>query len=340
MKTIIKPKLEEQRAHAFDKKVMEREAAKGAPDPSVFYSNDTAPIEQIDIMQMREDMKNRGEDITKSDIQREAKLIFIHDHYINIYIYQCADRAENRAAVLFLHGGGFIGGEAGARENQCRYLAEQSGALIISCDYRLAPEQMFPAAVEDACGTLDWMIQKAQALGIDADKIVVAGDSAGANLAANCVFHDSENRIRLAVYIYGALDLTSAQDTFYKWDYTLYKMEEEQKEYIMRRLYRFKHMSELIQKLYVPKGHPMDDPMISPIYADTFQGHPDTLMIEAEFDYFRICNDAYADKLEKAGSSVEVLFYEGMDHAFFDRIGMLEQAADCIREIAKRIIKL
>lgn len=69
MKTIMKPKLEEQRAHAFDKKVMEREAAKGAPDPSVFYSKDTAPIEQIDIMQMREDMKNRGEDITKSDIQ-------------------------------------------------------------------------------------------------------------------------------------------------------------------------------------------------------------------------------------------------------------------------------
>ena len=193
---------------------------------------------------------------------------------------------------------------------------------------------------DDVLGTLDWMTEHAGELKIDEDKIAVMGESAGGTLAANCCLMDQKERIKLAVYIYGALDLTPAEKTPYHWDYSLYDMYEGQKDYIMNRLFRFKELAGYMEELYVQNGYSTMDGNVSPLYAEDLSKMPETLMIEAEFDYFKICNDEFVKRLTEAGINTEVILYEGLDHGFYDRIGSLPQAEDCIREIAERVKRM
>lgn len=337
MDICIKEKIEEKTPHAFEKKVLEREMAKGEPRVSLFYKKNEIPAEKLDLAAMRTEMKREGQDITTSEIKEVSRIIKIKDHMINIHIYSGEVTGQKRNAVLFIHGGGFFGGDVKTKGNQCRYLAEQSGAIVISPEYRLAPETPFPGPVEDVMGTLDWITDHAKELGIDKDKIAVMGESAGGTLAANCCLLDDKNRIKLAVYVYGAMDLTPADKTPYQWDYSLYDMEESQKDYIMNRLFRFKELTEYMEDLYVQNGYSTKDGAVSPLYAENLEKMPKTLMIEAEFDYFKISNDEFVKKLKETGNEVEVILYEGLDHGFFDRLGQLPQTKDCICEIAKRV---
>ena len=340
MEICIKEKLEEKTPHAFEKKVLDREMAKGEPRVGMFYQKNQVPSEDLDLALLRTEMKREGEDITTSEIQELSKIIKIKDHMINIHIYRGKDTGKKKNAVLFIHGGAFFGGDVKTKGNQCRYLAEQADAVVISPEYRLAPETPFPGAVDDVMGTLDWITEHAEKLKIDEDKIAVMGESAGGTLAANCCLMDEKERIKLAVYIYGALDLTPAERTPYHWDYSLYDMYEGQKDYIMNRLFRFKELTDYMEDLYVQNGYSTMDGEVSPLYAEDLSKMPKTLMVEAEFDYFKICNDEFVKRLTEAGINTEVILYEGLDHGFFDRIGSLFQAEDCIREIAERVKRL
>ena len=340
MEICIKEKLEEKTPHAFEKKVLDREMAKGEPRVGMFYQKNQVPSEDLDLALLRTEMKREGEDITTSEIQELSKIIKIKDHMINIHIYRGKDTGKKKNAVLFIHGGAFFGGDVKTKGNQCRYLAEQADAVVISPEYRLAPETPFPGAVDDVMGPLDWITEHAEKLKIDEDKIAVMGESAGGTLAANCCLMDQKERIKLAVYIYGALDLTPAERTPYHWDYSLYDMYEGQKDYIMNRLFRFKELTDYMEDLYVQNGYSTMDGEVSPLYAEDLSKMPKTLMVEAEFDYFKICNDEFVKRLTEAGINTEVILYEGLDHGFFDRIGSLFQAEDCIREIAERVKRL
>lgn len=340
MEICIKEKLEEKTPHAFEKKVLDREMAKGEPRVGMFYQKNQVPSEDLDLALLRTEMKREGEDITTSEIQELSKIIKIKDHMINIHIYRGKDTGKKKNAVLFIHGGAFFGGDVKTKGNQCRYLAEQTDAVVISPEYRLAPETPFPGAVDDVMGTLDWITEHAEKLKIDEDKIAVMGESAGGTLAANCCLMDQKERIKLAVYIYGALDLTPAERTPYHWDYSLYDMYEGQKDYIMNRLFRFKELTDYMEDLYVQNGYSTMDGEVSPLYAEDLSKMPKTLMVEAEFDYFKICNDEFVKRLTEAGINTEVILYEGLDHGFFDRIGSLFQAEDCIREIAERVKRM
>lgn len=342
MNRVVKEKLEETRSHAFEKKVLEREKAKGKPNVDLFYQKTISEIDDVDLAAIRRDMKREGEDITIAEIEEIAKIVKVNDHMISVSVYKRKDTKKEANAVLFLHGGGFVGGDVATKGNQCKYLAQQSGAVVVSPEYRLAPEAPYPGAVEDVMGTLEWMIESAAELGIDKDKIAISGESAGGTLAANCCLRDKEGRIKLALYIYGAFDLAAAEETDYHWDYSLYEMvnDQEQKDYIMNRLFRFKELTTSVDALYVLDGTSIKDENVSPFYAKDLSHMPKTVMIEAEFDYYRICNEEYAKKLEKAGIDTEIIFYEGLDHGFFDRLGSLSQTADCIDEMAKRIKEL
>lgn len=337
MSVRIKEKKEETIPHAFEKKVLEREMAKGDPKVDLFYKRNQTNIEDLNLTGLRTDMKREGKDITSEEIEEIQKLISVEDHMIQITIYKKKRMESNRKAILFIHGGGFFGGDVATKGNQCRYLAEQSDAVVISPEYRLAPETPYPGPLKDVMGTLDWIECHAQDLGIDMEKLAISGESAGGTLAVNCCLLDTKRRIKLAMIIYGALDLLPAEETKYQWDYSKYEMYPEQKDYIMNRLFRFKEMTEFIEKLYVCNGYKAEDGNISPVYADDVSLMPKTVMIEAEFDYFKLSNEEFVKKLEEHGKEVEVILYEGLDHGFFDRLGVLPQTADCIKEMARYV---
>lgn len=333
----VKRKLEENRPHAFDRKVLLREMGKGEPQRERFYTTDQISLEDLDLAGLRTDMGLKGEDITSVPVEETKKLILIGNHRIQVTIYKKKEKSSGSCGILFFHGGGFFGGSVEGKASQCRYLVQQSGAVVISPEYRLAPEVPYPGAVEDAVGTLDWIIDHAEVLGIDPEKIAVAGESAGGNLAVNCCLMDAKHKIKLAVIIYGALDLLTAEETLYHWDYNKYDMCEEQRDYIMNRLNRFRELAVYMKGLYVPSQYSAKDGNISPVYAKDITNMPKTIMIEAEFDYYRLSNEVFVERLKQAGKDVEVILYEGLDHGFFDRLGRLPQTADCIEEISWRV---
>lgn len=340
MHMVIKPKLEETKPHAFEKQVLVREMAKGEPRVSDFYRRAEMSCKDIDLFTLRPSMKRLGEDITTEEIQVINKIIPAGDHMVPVQIYKREDAVGRKKAMLFVHGGGFFGGDVEGKANQCKYLAEQADIVVVSPEYRLAPETPYPGAVCDVMRTLEWMVEASEELGINADKIAISGESAGGTLTGNCCLLDKGRYIKEAFYIYAAVDLVPADKTPYHWDYSLYQIDEEQKDYIMGRLHKFKEVTEIMEQLYIQNGDLARDGRVSPFYAEDFGKHPKTVMINAEFDYFRICDELYAKKLEEAGVDVEIILYEGLDHGFYDRLGALPQTADCIEEIAKRMKEL
>lgn len=340
MGRVIKEKIEEKRPCYFEKKVIEREMDKGAPRVDEFFKPNETVLEDIDLAQIRTDMKREGEDITTDEIVETTKIIPVTDHMIEITIYQRKDQSvskEKRKVMLFIHGGGFIGGDVRTKGNQCRYLAQQSDAVVVSPEYRLAPETPYPGPEVDVLGTIDWLEENAERLNIDIDKMAVMGESAGGQLAINACLKDEKQRMKLAVSVYGVMDLSKAEDTPYHWDYSLYQMAEEQKDYIMNRLFRFKELNDSMNDLYLQNGESTLDEEISPLFSKHIDRLPKVLMIEAEFDYFRICNQEFEKRLQEEGKDFDVIYYEGLDHGFFDRLGSLPQTQDCIDEIAKYI---
>lgn len=113
-------------------------------------------------------------------------------------------------------------------QNQCRFLAEQSGATVISIDYRLAPEAPFPAAFDDCKDVVKWLVHHADHWNINPNNLSIAGESAGGALAVSCGLSEVGKYLKLVIPIYGALDVCSASDLDY-WDYDLYDVIPEHK---------------------------------------------------------------------------------------------------------------
>ena len=327
MKTIVH-KFTETKDHCFDTEVFNKEKIKEiAKDFHVHYD---PKIEDIDLISARF-KPTIGEDLTETKIDILSSNIFCDDHYVPIRIYQREDHSDK--VILFIHGGGFITGKVTDKDEQCRYLAQESHAKIIAVEYRLAPETMFPGQLNDCLAGIDAINQT------DPSKLILVGDSAGANLCVACCLK-RPNRIDMAILLYGAFDLEEAEDTDYHWDYSLYETDPSQENVIRNRLLRFKKLAADMKRCYIPDQEDVRNELISPYYSKHLDLLPRTLMIEAEFDYYRICNENFAQKLYDAGVDLEEIFYEGVDHAFLDSLGRIPQAKDCLDKIAEAVKKI
>lgn len=139
-----------------------REKAKGKPRTDLFYQKNQTKIENLNLIQMRGEMKRPGKDITTEEILEIPRLVNVGDHKISIIIYRKKKMVSNAPALLFIHGGSFFGGDVETKRNQCRYLAEQSDAVVISPEYRLAPEALFPSQIQDIMAVLDYITDHAE----------------------------------------------------------------------------------------------------------------------------------------------------------------------------------
>lgn len=283
----------------------------------------------------------KNEDITVTQIDTVYKVINGASSSIPIRIY--SPSVEGRLpVVVFFHGGGFIGGTVDVVENPCKALAEKAGAVVVSVDYRLAPEHAFPAGLNDCFAAVQWVYEHADEIGADPQQIAVAGDSAGGNLAAVCSLMDRDqgtNMIKYQALIYPTVNMGAVETEDFKWRLDEYDIRNH-RELIMAGVEGIGGMSNLIVNLYLQNNAESSDPYFAPLLAADLSGMPETLIVTAEYDYLRLECEAYARKLTRSGVATKLIQYNGMDHAFLDKTGLYPQAEDCVHEISKDIKRI
>lgn len=242
-------------------------------------------------------------------------------HDLRIRTYR-PERSGNLQCLVYFHGGGWVIGSIETHDGLCRSIANAAGCVVLSVDYRLAPEHPFPAATEDAFNAVQWVAENAETLGIDRRRVAVGGDSAGGNLAAVAALMARDRggpplAAQLLLYPITDCDLDTASYLAYADGHLLTRD---------AMAWFFKH--------YVPEGGSADEPYISPLRAESHRGLPPALIITAECDPLCHEGNAYARHLEAAGVPVQCRCYPGMIHGFIRRHKLLPAGREALNEIA------
>ncbi len=225
-----------------------------------------------------------------------------------------------RPLVVYYHGGGFVLGDLDVVDHVCRLIASTAGVHVLSADYRLAPEHPFPAAVDDAEFAFLWAYEHADRLGVDASRTAVAGDSAGATLAA-VVCQRTVARRRVA----SDTPLPAAQ-------MLLYPSTHHHSDYPSRRQFSTGYFLEkqetdwFFDSYVLGGGASISNPEVSPLLAPDLTGHPPALIITAAFDPLRDEGEAYGMRLRDAGVPVVLRRQRGMLHGFMNMTGISRDA--------------
>ncbi len=225
--------------------------------------------------------------------------------------------------LVFFHGGGWTIGTLNGYDGVCRALTNQAQCIVVSVDYRLAPEHKFPAAVEDAYAATVWVAQNAASISGDPARIAVGGDSAGGNLSAvvSQMARDKGGpKLVYQLLIYPATDYFIPGTA---------SMHENADGYFLTRdsiVWFWNHYSNSEEDAH--------NPMMAPIYAKDFHNLPPALVITAEYDPLRDEGEMYAAKLQEAGVNVTSTRYNGMIHGFFTMGGFMDQSKVAIAEAA------
>ena len=214
-------------------------------------------------------------------------------------------------ALVVIHGGGFVMGSANTLDGHARRHCDRL-CVVVSVDYRLAPEAKFPLPLEDCYAAVKWVAEQAEELGVDATRIAIAGESTGGNLAAATALLA---RDRSGPNLVGQVLVVPLLDRNYEtasWkDYSQYPP--------------FPETMEWFWEQYL---HPDDDatsPYVVPLRSDDLTGLPPTLVITAEADPLRDDGERYAERLAEAGVDVQSTRYDGVAHMFYLMAGILQR---------------
>ncbi|KAI0136172.1 lipase esterase family protein [Xylariales sp. AK1849] len=260
---------------------------------------------------------------------REAKVVVRDGHNVGIRIYQPLDVGHNHMFFFNIHGGGWTVGTPETEEAQNRFIAAKNQAVVVSVDYRRAPEFPFPYALHDSYDVLMWCIATAESLGIDKNKFVLGGGSAGANVVSSrhylSYIPPSTSKGRQAAVLAHIvrdegipgligqmlnIPVTCHPDHFPASKHE-YKSYEQNAKAPMVNSARMR----LYWSYYLPSA--TAEPRASPLLASSFSGLPPALIQVAGMDPLRDEGLAYAEVLKNSGVNVSVKIYPGLPHAFY-----------------------
>lgn len=234
-----------------------------------------------------------------------------------------AEGGSRAPLLVYYHGGGFTFGDLDTHDGVCRLLCRHSGAHVLAVDYRLAPENRFPAAVEDARSAFAWAHAHAGQLGADPARVGVGGDSAGGNLAAvvaQLAARDGGPAPVLQLLIYPAVDFTGRRRSRELFGEGFLLSDAE--------------MDWFDANYLGPERGNASDPRASPLLAEDLSGLAPALVVTAAFDPLRDDGEEYARALQAAGTPATLRRFPGFIHAFIAAAGVSRACHDAVVEIA------
>jgi acetyl esterase len=243
-------------------------------------------------------------------------------------------KASGKLPVLvYYHGGGWLFGNIDAVDRSSRRLADEAKVIVISTEYRLAPEHPYPAAWDDAEDAFAWAVANAERLGGDQSRICVGGDSAGGNLS-----------IAVTTRTQRAGKPSPACQLLYYAAVDNRPVPEMRKDYVSARLFWAGFgldvpFTEYVLRRVFPEQK-LSQPEISPLYANNIASMPPTLVASAGFDPLRDSDRAYAEALKKAGVPTRYLEYSALPHGFLQHTAITKEADRAVSESAREFSKL
>jgi acetyl esterase len=223
--------------------------------------------------------------------------------------------------MVFFHGSGFVVCSLDTHDSMCRNLCAGTGCVVVSVDYRLAPEAKFPAAPDDCLAATRWAAANASALGADPGRIFVAGDSAGGNLAAVTALRIRDEggpKLLGQLLIYPVTDYYDSDSP---------SMTENAEGYGLGRagmIWFWNH--------YLADPSQGANPHASPLRATNLTDLPPALVVTAQYDPLRDEAERYAERLRQAGVKTDFKRWDGMNHGFFFWPGVVDKAAAAMDE--------
>ena len=264
-------------------------------------------------------------------VKVEDRQIPSPDGAVPVRIYTPAGAGPGPLPVLvWFHLGGFVFGSVEWVDAITRALANRSGCIVVSVDYRLSPEHPYPAARDDAWTAVTWVATHAPEIGADRDRLAVGGDSAGGNLATVCCLMAREQggpSIAFQLLIYPSTDCTEGS-------FELPSHKENGEGYLISNA-----DLRLWWGHYLSGGANPADPYLSPLQAADLSGLPPALVITAEYDPLRDEGEEYGRRLAESGVPTEVRRYDGQIHAFFVAPAVIERARECMDDVANTLRK-
>jgi acetyl esterase len=248
---------------------------------------------------------------------------------VRLYRPATVSSAPLAPLLVFLHGGGHVLCNLDTHDDLCRDLSAELDAVVVSVDYRLAPEHPFPAAINDAVAAVHWAVAQATTMGADAARLCLVGDSAGANLAiaaALQMLEQSGPRPALLALIYPVTDMRADSGSRYR-----SRAEMGNGDYGLGQ-----HQIAYLCSLYLPDATLGESPLATPLLSHRLHELPTTLLSTAEYDALRDEGQAFGDALAAAGVLVDQRCYDGLPHAFVQLVGASAAARTAWQNILTR----